>query len=137
MHTNKQIKLFDKFIFNVLPKLIYYTDEIQGENSLFIADSKETFIVSFKKNMQMKDMITEKSTGTQTVSFQCCKDGKYIHERRGYNSSDRCAFFHIEFEDDDGKTVYLPGQIVVSVDYKWSDGVEPIIMKLADSITLI
>ncbi|MBQ8605682.1 MAG: hypothetical protein IJ408_03005 [Clostridia bacterium] len=137
MQTNKQIKLFDRFKFNALPKLRYHTDEFQGDNGLFITDSKESFIVSFEKNMQMKDMIAEKSIDAQSVSFQCCKDGKYIHERRGCNFSDRCAFFHIEFEDDDGKTLYLPGQIVVSVDYKWSDGVEPILMKLVDSITLI
>ena len=137
MQTNKQIKLFGKFNFDVLPKLKYHTDELQGDNSLFITDSKESFLISFEKDMHMKDMIAETSTDAQAVSFQCCISGKYIHERRGYSSSERYAFFHIELEDDDGKTLYLPGQIVVSVDYKWADSVEPILMKLVDSITLI
>lgn len=44
MQTNKQIKLFDRFKFNALPKLRYHTDELQGDNGLFITDSKESFI---------------------------------------------------------------------------------------------
>jgi hypothetical protein len=104
---------------------------------MFITDPKETFIVSFEKGMQMIDMLDIKSTGAQSVSFQRCNGGKYIHERRGNSSSDRCAFFHIELEDNDGKIFCLPGQMVVSADYKWTDGIEPILTQLVDSITLI
>lgn len=42
----------------------------------------------------------------------------------------------MELEDDDGKTLYLSGQIVVTEKYQWSDGVEPVLMKLLEGIAV-
>ena len=82
------------------------------------------------------DMLPE-TDGEQTVRFQCCQDEKYIHVRRRSEEPIPCAFFHIELEDDDGKAYSLPGQMVVFNDYRWTDGIEPVLMKLLEGISLI
>jgi len=81
-------------------------------------------------------MLSVSKDSANAVSHQCCTDGKYIHQRRSNSATERCAFFHIELEDDDGKTLYLSGQIVVTEKYQWSDGVEPVLMKLLDGIAV-
>ena len=83
-----------------------------------------------------RDMLASGRTNVPMVSHQCCRADKYIHQRRDDSSIVRCAFFHIELEDDEGTTVYLPGQIVVSEGYSWSDGVEPVLLELLEGITL-
>jgi hypothetical protein len=103
---------------------------------LFITDPNETYTVSFEEGMPMRDMLASDRTNVQTVSHQCCRADKYIHQRRGDSPAQQCAFFHIELEDDEGATVYLPGQMVVSEGYSWSDGVEPVLLELLDGITL-
>ena len=134
--NKKIVRLFDKFSLDISAKLRCDEDGIPGRRVLFIADQKDTFTISFEEGMQMWDMLDDTKENSQTVSHQCCMDGKYIHQRRKGGSSDRCAFFHIEVEDDDGKTLHIPGQMVVADDYKWSDGVEPVLMNLLEGITV-
>ena len=136
LQPNKTISLFDTYSLVIPPKLRYHTDGLPGNRVLFITDAKETFNVSFEEGMQMRDMLDVSKDSTNAVSHQCCKDGKYIHQRRSNSATERCAFFHIELEDDDGKTLYLSGQIVVTEKYQWSDGVEPVLMKLLDGIAV-
>ena len=130
------VKLFDRFSLVIPPKLKYHTDGLPGHRVLFITDAKETFNVSFEEGMQTQDSSTDSKENAKTVSYQCCKDGKYIHQWRSNSTAERCAFFHIELEDDDGKTLYLSGQIVVTDKYQWSDGVEPVLMKLLEGIAV-
>ena len=136
LQKNKTVRLFDSFSLVIPPKLRYHTDGLPRNRVLFITDAKETFNVSFEEGMQMRDMLAESKESANAVSYQCCKDGKYIHQRRSNSATERCAFFHIELVDDDGKTRYLSGQIVVTGKYQWSDGVEPVLMKLLEGINL-
>ena len=130
------VNLFDRFSLVIPPKLKYHTDGLPGHRVLFITDAKETFNVSFEEGMQTQDSSTDSKANAKTVSYQCCKDGKYIHQQRSNSTAERCAFFHIELEDNDGKTLYLSGQIVVTDKYQWSDGVEPVLMKLLEGIAV-
>lgn len=130
------VNLFDQYRLLIPPKLKSHQDGPPGQRVLFITDKKESFTVSFEEGMQMRDMLDVSKDSANAVSHQCCKDGKYIHQRRSNSATERCAFFHIELEDDDGKTLYLSGQIVVTEKYQWSDGVEPVLMKLLEGINL-
>lgn len=130
------VNLFDQYHLLIPPKLKSHQDGPPGQRVLFITDKKESFTVSFEEGMQMRDMLSVSKDSANAVSHQCCTDGKYIHQRRSNSATERCAFFHIELEDDDGKTLYLSGQIVVTDKYQWSDGVEPVLMKLLDGIAV-
>lgn len=130
------VNLFDQYRLLIPPKLKSHQDGPPGQRVLFITDKKESFTVSFEEGMQMRDMLSVSKESANAVSHQCCTDGKYIHQRRSNSSTERCAFFHIELEDDDGKTLYLSGQIVVTDKYQWSDGVEPVLMKLLEGIAV-
>ena len=136
LQLNRKIRLFDSFSLVIPSKLKYHTDGLPGQRVLFITDAKETFNVSFEEGMQTQDSSTDSKANAKTVSHQCCKDGKYIHQQRSNGTSERCAFFRIELEDEDGKTMYLSGQIVVNDKYQWSDGVEPVLMKLLEGIAV-
>ena len=130
------VNLFDQYRLLIPPKLKSHQDGPPGQRVLFITDAKETFNVSFEEGMQMRDMLDVSKDSANAVSHQCCTDGKYIHQRRSNSATERCAFFHIELEDNDGKTLYLSGQIVVTDKYQWSDGVEPILMELLEGIAV-
>lgn len=127
------LSLFDKYSLAVPAGLKWHKDGQPGNRSLFITDSKEAFTISFEEGMKMMDMLPD-AEDVSAVSYQCCKDGKYIHLKRGGAGNVVCAFFHMEVEDDDGKTLYLPGQMVADPGYKWSDGIEPVLMELLDGI---
>ena len=130
------VNLFDQYRLLIPPKLKSHQDGPPGQRVLFITDKKESFTVSFEEGMQMRDMLSVSKESANAVSHQCCTDGKYIHQRRSNSATERCAFFHIELEDNDGKTLYLSGQIVVTDKYQWSDGVEPVLMELLEGIAV-
>lgn len=136
MQPNKSVSLFERFRLVIPPKLKCHADGHSGRRVLFIMDHRETFMVSFEEGMPMRDMLANSKANAPTVSYQCRRDGKYIHQRRSSSATERCAFFHIELEDNDGKTLYLSGQIVVTEKYQWSDGVEPVLMKLLEGIAV-
>ena len=136
LQSNREIRLFDSFSLVIPPKLKYHTDGLPGHRVLFISDAKETFNVSFEEGMQMRDMLSASKESANAVSHQCCTDGKYIHQRRSNSATERCAFFHMELEDEDGKQHCLAGQIVVDKGYQWTDGVEPILMELLEGIAV-
>ncbi len=131
------VRLFDKFSLVVPPKLKWHQDGIPGQRILFISDRKETFSVSFEEGMQIRDMLPPDQQETKSsVSFQYCKDDKYIHLRRSGEKNDKVAFFHIELEDEDGSTLYLPGQMVVYCEHKWSDEVEPVLIDIMNGFSV-
>ena len=129
------VNLFDQYRLLIPPKLKSHQDGPPGQRVLFITDKKESFTVSFEEGATPMDMLPEKES-EQTVRFQCCRDGKYIHLRRRSEKPIPCAYFHIELEDDDGKAYSLPGQMVVYNNYRWTDGVEPILMELLEGIAV-
>ena len=130
------VNLFDQYRLLIPPKLKSHQDGPPGHRVLFISDAKETFNVSFEEGMQMRDMLSASKESANAVSHQCCTDGKYIHQRRSNSATERCAFFHMELEDEDGKQHCLAGQIVVDKGYQWTDGVEPILMELLEGIAV-
>ena len=137
LKQKEEVSLFDKFNLVVPPKLKWHQDGILGQRILFISDRKETFSVSFEEGMQIRDMLPpDQQEAKASVSFQYCKDDKYIHLRRLGEKNDKFAFFHIELEDEDGSTLYLPGQMVVYCDYKWSDGVEPVLIDIMNGFSV-
>lgn len=137
---NKTINLFDKYSLVILPELNCYEDGPPGKRVLFLEDRDKTFIISFEEGMKMMDMMPNHPEESPMVSFQCCKDDKYIHQRRT-DPKDRqgmgsFAFFHMELDDDSGGTRYLPGQMTAKAGYQWADGVEPILLDLMDGIAV-
>ena len=137
LKQKEEVSLFDKFNLVVPPKLKWHQDGILGQRILFISDRKETFSVSFEEGMQIRDMLPpDQQEAKASVSFQYCKDDKYIHLRRSGEKNDKFAFFHIELEDEDGSTLYLPGQMVVYCEYKWSDGVEPVLIDIMNGFSV-
>ena len=137
LKQKEEVNLFDRFSLVVPPKLKWHQDGIPGQRILFISDRKETFSVSFEEGMQIRDMLPPDQQETKSsVSFQYCKDDKYIHLRRSGEKNDKFAFFHIELEDDDGSTLYLPGQMVVYCEHKWSDEVEPVLIDIMNGFSV-
>lgn len=130
------VNLFDQYRLLIPPKLKSHQDGPPGQRVLFITDKKESFTVSFEEGMKPVDMTPDTAGSVPTVSYQCCKGGKYIHQKRNTAGNMSYSYFHIELEDEDGKQHCLAGQIVVSPGYKWSDGMEPVLLELLSSIQL-
>ena len=42
----------------------------------------------------------------------------------------------LRLEDNEGRTVCLPGQMTAKPDYNWADTVEPVLMQLLEGMTL-
>ena len=126
------IKFFDNFSLALSPKLNYYLDGIAKQRVLFINDKTESFTVSFEESMTDFPKITTESN----VSYESCKDGKCICLQRKKDGKIDCAFFCIEIKDKDGRKYKLYGQMVVYTDYKWTDGIEPLLLELLDGIRL-
>lgn len=130
------VSFFDKYSLVIPPKLIWHQDGIPGQRVFFISDKKETVVVSFEEGMKPVDMTQDTDKSVPTVSYQCCKGGKYIHQKRNTAGNMAYSYFHIELEDEDGKQHCLAGQIVVDKGYQWTDGVEPILMELLEGIAV-
>lgn len=140
MKQSKTISLFDKYSLVIPPELDCYEDGPLGRRVVFLSDPEKTFTISFEEGMKMLDMAADHPEEKPLVRFQCYKDGKYIHQRRvdpkyrqGIGSF---AFFHIELDDDDGSTLYVPGQMVAKAGFQWTDGVEPILLDLMNGIAV-
>lgn len=129
------ISLFDRYCLCIPAGLTCHLDGQAGDRVAFITDPDETFTVSFEERMELMDMLPEREGGV-SVCYQCCKNGKFIHQRRRSDGKNVCIFFHIELKDSDGNTYSLPGQMVVHTDYTWANGVEPLLMELLESVSL-
>lgn len=130
--ATQTLSLFDRFSLVIPTELKCHQDGSDGRRVLFLTNRTRSFVISFEEGMQLLDMLP---TQSNTLCFQCCKDGKYLHLRR--DVTDNHAFFHLELENAEGGTVYLPGQMTVSTGYQWSDGIEPILLELLEGITLL
>lgn len=126
------VRLFDQYSLVIPRSLKYYEDGPVGKRVMFITDRKETFTVSFEEGMQLMDMCPDTENSLSGVSFQERRDDKYIHIRRG--DSGAYIFFHMELKNEDGDTQYLPGQMMVTPDYKWAHGIEPVLMELLEGL---
>lgn len=136
LRPKSAISLFDKYSLVIPPKLKWHQNGIPGQRVLIISDKKETIVVSIEEGMKPMDMTPDTDKSVPTVSYQCCKDGKYIHQKRNTVVGITYSFFHMELEDEDGKQHCLAGQMVVNKDYQWSNGIEPILMELLENIVV-
>lgn len=133
--TIQTVSLFDHFRLSVPAELTCLLDGQAGRRVAFISDPDETFTVSFEEGMEPMDLLPEREGGA-SVCYQCCKNGKYIHQRRQSEGKSVCIFFHIELKDGSGNVFCLPGQMVVHTDYTWANGVEPLLMELLEAVSL-
>jgi len=134
--SKKVIRLFGKCTIAIPEKLNCHKDGIPGRRVVFLSDSQESFNVSFEEDMKLMDMLPGLWENVPSVTYEYRKGNTYIHQRRKNSDSAVCAFFHLELQDSDGKMLLLPGQMVVDNSFKWSDGVEPVLMELLDGIAV-
>ena len=132
---HKEISLFDTYRLIVPPELNCHQDGLPGKRVLFLSDEEESFTIFFEEDMEMMDMRSD-TTEDPPVRYECRKDGKYLHLKRNGGGKVICAFFHFELQADNGGLLSLPGQMVVFSDYRWSDGVEPVLIKLLEGISV-
>ena len=129
------INLFDKYRMVVPEGLKWHCSDGPGPRVVFITNQAESLTVTFEEGMQMMDMLPRENA-IPVINHQCFENGKYIHLRRNSPGSIDYAFFHMELEDANGAIWHLPGQIVVPPEHQWADGIEPVLMKLMEGISV-
>ncbi len=126
---------FDVLRFSLIPRLNYWMDGSPGHRTLFLTDEEEIITVSLEEGMRCLDLL-------DTQREHCCEfrqGSRYLHQARSEVSRSgtrNCMFFHMEIADSKGNIHCLPGQIIVSREYPWADGVEPILIEILNSITI-
>lgn len=122
---NDTVCLFGRFNLIISRALKYYQDCVSGKRTLFITDRAESFVISFEEGVQMPDIFQAKS---DLLHFQAHKDGNHICQQRRPHSN--CAFFCMQIGGAE-----LFGQMTAESRYRWSDGVEPILLELLDGVS--
>lgn len=130
------VSIFDKYSLVIPPNMKCHQDGLPEQRVYFISDKKERVVISFDKGGQMTDIPLDAAMHASTVSYQYCKDGKYIRQTRNAEGNTTYSFFRIVLEDENGKQHCLSGQIVVEKGYVWLDGVEPVLMELMEGISV-
>ena len=127
---------FDCLRFSRLPQLDYWIDGKPGKRTLFIEDKKEQVLISFEEGMRCIDL-TENAPGRR---FEYRWGKRYLHqvrsERSGRNTTGSWSFFHMEITDHAGNIHWLPGQMVAWAGYPWTEGVEPLLVEILNSISV-
>jgi len=130
------IRFFDQYRLVVPAGLNCNEDGLPGQRMLFIHDEPDTFTVSFEEDMRPMDLLPDAGSSIPFVRYQYRTGDRYIHLRRSSSGRIVFAFFHIEIQNPDGKIHTLAGQIVTNSDYKWTDGIEPVLLELMDGLTV-
>lgn len=130
------IRFFDHYRLVVPAGLNCHEDGLSGQRVLFIHDEPDTFTVSFEEDMRPMDLLPDAECSIPSVHYQYRTDDRYIHLRRRSSGRIVFAFFHIEIQNPNGKIHTLAGQIVTNPDYKWTDGIEPVLLELMDGLTV-
>ena len=129
-HKKTEIRFFDKYNLVIPSKMRWHQEHTPGKRVLFIVDPNEAYIITFDEGMD-PDTLSEGSVDNDSaVSYQCSKVGKSIQLKRNTIGNIACARFNIHIQHCDGSMSCLPGQMVITGEYKWTDGIEPILMKL-------
>ena len=132
-----RFELFDRYSVVVPHGLIYEYDECSEVRVLRVTDEEKSFLITFEEGAPINDM-KNGSEGVPCIRFQCCHvDGKYVHMRRGCAGDVTEALFHFEIENSEGVVHYLPGKMTVNIGYVWTDGVEPPVMEILESLSLL
>ena len=98
-------------------------------------------MISFEENMECMDLTRASCNCViKRIESEHQSNGRYIHQLRTdpqkRPGAGNYAFFHIELEDDDGSTLYLPGQMTAKAEYQWSDGVEPVLLDILNGVAV-
>ena len=136
-----RISVFDWYSLVIPPELKRHMDGPPGKRVVFIMDAEEHFLISFEENMECMDLTGASCDSViKRIESEHQGNDRYIHQLRTdpitRPGAGNYAFFHIELEDDDGSTLYLLGQMTAKAGYQWSEGVEPVLMKLLEGINL-
>ena len=128
---------FDGLRFSFVPRLYYWMDGKPGKRTLFIEDEEETVVISFEEGMRCLDLVNRE----ENLCFEYRCGLRYLHQARVV-SPDRtnascCSFFHMEITDHAGAVHCLPGQMLVRAGRPWADGVEPVLIEILNSITIV
>lgn len=130
------VSIFDKYSLVIPPNMKCHQDGLPEQRVYFISDKKERVVISFDEGGQMTDIPPDAAMRAFDVSYQYCKDGKYIRQTRNAEGNITYSFFQIVLEDENGKRHCLSGQIVVEKGYVWLDGVEPVLMELMEGLSV-
>jgi len=119
-----------------MPRLTYWMDGKPGKRTLFLADDEENIVISFEEGARCLDL-----SGTEEHRcFECRQGLRYLHQAKAAvpqrAGARRCSFFHMEITDRRGVTHSLPGQMIVRADYPQTDGVDPILIDILNSIVI-
>lgn len=137
---NKYIKIFDRFTLSDIPGLQYTYDNESEKRSLFIEDNAKTFLISFEENMKCMDLNKDTNNNLTKIKLEYHSGDKYLHQSRidvvNRKNIGAFAFFHMEFKDNNGNKLLLPGQMTACATYEWSKNVEPVLKMLLDNITI-
>ena len=126
---------FDALSFSLIPGLNYWMDGRPGKRTLFLTDEEEKVTVNFEEGMRCLDLLDTQRE--HRCEFR--QGSRYLHQAgTGVSRSKtrNCMFFHMEIADSKGNIHCLPGQMIVSGEYPWADGVEPILIEILNSITI-
>lgn len=138
MNIQETLTLFDTYVLTVPKGLTARTDGASGKRGLVLTDREEMFVISFEEGMELMDLKPlPPSEGSAVRSDQCCRNGKYIHLRRSTDRTGTCGFFHIELEDAEGRTLFLPGRITANSACPQADGIAPVLLELMDGLDII
>ena len=128
---------FDSLRFAIIPRMNYWMDGNQGERTIFISDECETVQISLEEGMQYIDL-------TNDEAFRCAeyrKGNRYLHqaivERAARAGAQTVVFFHVEITDANNRVYGLPGQMITSKKNTDANTVDPILLDLLNSITLV
>lgn len=121
---------FDSLRFSFVPRLNYWMDGRPGKRTLFIEDEEATMLVSFEEGMRCLDLLDI----DQCSCAEYRQGLSYLHLKR---TPQGCAYFHMEIPDETGEIWKLPGQMIVRAPYVWAKEIEPILVALLNSITLV
>ena len=122
--TNNSMISFGKYLFPLLPELIYCKDGDNEDELLFIEDNEGIFTLSFEKGMKCIDLLVASEQEDCFGRLQYQQGNKKLHfcyPLRSDESRAGMGFFHIEICDDSGRVHILPGQLCISPPNKYID----------------
>ena len=122
--TNNSMISFGKYLFPLLPELIYCKDGDNEDELLFIEDNEGIFTLSFEKGMKCIDLLVASEQEECFGRLQCQQGNKKLHfcyPLQSDESRPHMGFFHVEICDNSGQIHILPGQLCISPPNKYID----------------
>lgn len=136
-----RISVFDRYSLVIPPELKHHMEGSPPKRVVFIMDAEEHFLISFEENMECMDLTRASCDSViKRIESEHQSKDRYIHQLRTdpitRPGAGNYSFFHMKIPDEDGAIHILPGQMTAKVGYQWSEGVEPVLMKLLEGIAV-